>query len=57
MIWQYGPYDSLVLNPDTTDEPFPVRPTIRSKEYEQLIIREAEQVGVLEDAKLMRDNL
>ncbi|KAJ9137172.1 Cytochrome P450 [Pleurostoma richardsiae] len=52
-----GPYNPKILNLESTDEPFPVKATIRSKEYEKLILEEAERAGVLEDAKLERDGL
>lgn len=56
-IEQNGDYDPYVLNFEAVDEPFPVKATIRSKEYRDLIIREADNAGVLEDAKLLRDEL
>ncbi|KAM7215503.1 Cytochrome P450 [Rhypophila decipiens] len=52
-----GVYDSMDLNPESTQEPFPAKPTVRSKAYEQLIIREANNAGVLEDARAMRDSI
>ena len=33
------------------DEPFPVKVSVRSKAYEELILREAEQLGMLQLAK------
>ncbi|OCK95872.1 cytochrome P450 [Cenococcum geophilum 1.58] len=35
-----GPYDSRRLRHDTMDEPFPVKVSVRSKAYEELIVRE-----------------
>ncbi|CAK7204897.1 hypothetical protein SEUCBS139899_007659 [Sporothrix eucalyptigena] len=52
-----GFYNPKVLNLEATDEPFPVQVTIRSKEYEELIFQEATAAEVLEDAKLVRDNI
>ncbi|KAJ5158164.1 uncharacterized protein N7500_007815 [Penicillium coprophilum] len=46
-----GPYNSRHLNHHRTDEPFPVKVTVRSKEYAKLIIEEATREGVLECAK------
>lgn len=54
---QNGDYDPYVLNLEAVDEPFPVKATIRSRTYRDLIIREAENAGVLEDAKLLRVEL
>lgn len=48
---QYGPYDSHDLNLEALDEPFPVKATIRGKEYQSLIMKEAEKAGVLDEAK------
>ncbi|KAH7010549.1 cytochrome P450 [Ilyonectria destructans] len=52
-----GPYNPELLNLEATGEPFPVAVSLRSKDYEDLIIREAETAGVLEDAKVLRDYL
>ncbi|KAL1867361.1 hypothetical protein VTK73DRAFT_4208 [Phialemonium thermophilum] len=52
-----GPYNSKILNLESTNEPFPVKASIRSKAYENLILTEAEKAGVLEDAKLKRETL
>ncbi|OCL06829.1 cytochrome protein [Glonium stellatum] len=46
-----GPYDSRRLRHDIMDEPFPVTVSVRSKAYEELILREAERLGVLQSAK------
>ena len=35
------------LRHDTTDQPFPVHINVRSKEHEQLIVREATESGSL----------
>ncbi|KAK6193569.1 hypothetical protein LQW54_012317 [Pestalotiopsis sp. IQ-011] len=51
-----GEYDSRLLNHDAIDEPFPVKPRVRSDQYKQLIIEEATRLGVLEDAKAVRDS-
>ncbi|KAF2995305.1 hypothetical protein E8E14_004083 [Neopestalotiopsis sp. 37M] len=51
-----GKYDSRLLNHDAIHEPFPVKPRVRSEEYEKLIIEEATRLGVLEDAKAVRDS-
>ncbi|KAJ5288161.1 hypothetical protein N7478_003847 [Penicillium angulare] len=45
-----GPYNSRHLNHHSTDEPFPVKVTIRSEEHEKLITEEATRAGVLEAA-------
>ncbi|KAK1600071.1 cytochrome P450 [Colletotrichum navitas] len=50
-----GPYNSHILNLDAAGEPFPVKVTMRSPAYKALILREAEAAGVLEHAKLFRD--
>ncbi|EFQ29326.1 cytochrome P450 [Colletotrichum graminicola M1.001] len=50
-----GPYNSHILNLDVAGEPFPVKVTMRSPACEALILREAEAAGVLEHAKLFRD--
>ncbi|KAH6679189.1 cytochrome P450 [Halenospora varia] len=47
-----GPLDDRTLNHQKSGEPFPVKVKVRSKEYEALILNEARQSGVLEDAKL-----
>jgi hypothetical protein len=39
------------------DEPFPVKATIRGEEYRALIVQEADKIGVLEEAKVNRDEL
>ncbi|KAH7129268.1 cytochrome P450 [Dactylonectria macrodidyma] len=49
-----GPYNSRILNQESTTEPFPVKISIRSKDYENLIIEEARQAGVLEDSRMDR---
>lgn len=54
---QAGFYNPKVLNLEATSEPFPVQVTVRSKDYEDLIFREATAAAVLEDAKLVRDNI
>ncbi|KAK4042057.1 cytochrome P450, partial [Parachaetomium inaequale] len=46
-----GPYNSKVLNQESTSEPFPVKVTVRNKHYEKLVLAEAEWMGVLEDAE------
>ena len=46
-----------MLNLESTDEPFPVRVTVRNQHYEKLIIEQAEKAGVMEDAKMARDKL
>ncbi|OQE41136.1 hypothetical protein PENCOP_c005G06812 [Penicillium coprophilum] len=46
-----GLYNSRHLNHHRTDEPFPVKVTVRSKEHAKLIIEEATREGVLECAK------
>ncbi|KAK1987948.1 cytochrome P450 [Colletotrichum cereale] len=50
-----GPYNRHILNLDANGEPFPVKVTMRGPAYEALIMREAEAAGVLEYAKLFRD--
>ncbi|KAK1753009.1 cytochrome [Echria macrotheca] len=45
-----GPYDSRVLNPHTTEEPFPVKVTVRNQAYARLVGKEAVKAGVWEDA-------
>nr|WGZ60648.1 cytochrome P450 [Fusarium guttiforme] len=47
-----GPYNAKILNLESVDEPFPVKSTIRSEAYEALIIKEATEAGVLEDARM-----
>ncbi|KAK9425039.1 putative Cytochrome P450 [Seiridium unicorne] len=51
-----GPYNPLKLHHHSTDEPFPVKTSIRSDGYEKLIIEEATRLGVLENAKTARDS-
>lgn len=46
-----GPYNSHRLNHHRTDEPFPVKATVRSDEHSKLIREEASREGVLELAK------
>lgn len=53
---QNGPYDSHHLNLEALDEPFPVKATIRGKEYQSLIMKEAEKAGVLDEAKSSGDS-
>ena len=48
---QAGPIDSVRLRHNTPGEPFPVRVTPRSKEHEELILKEANHCGVLESAE------
>lgn len=48
---QNGPYDSHHLNLEALDEPFPVKATIRGEEYQSLILKAAEEAGVLDEAK------
>ncbi|KAJ5780066.1 cytochrome P450 [Penicillium paradoxum] len=50
-----GPFDSHRLNHHRTDEPFPVKVTVRSEEHAKLIIEEATREGVLEVAKSLND--
>ncbi|CAG9943052.1 unnamed protein product [Clonostachys rosea f. rosea IK726] len=50
-----GPYNPKILNLESTDEPFPVKATIRSDGYDHLILTEATRAGVLDSAKLDRD--
>ncbi|KAI5463061.1 cytochrome P450 [Mariannaea sp. PMI_226] len=50
-----GPYNSKILNLESTDEPFPVKATVRSADYQRLIIEEATRAGVLDDVKTDRD--
>ncbi|KAK3385470.1 cytochrome P450 [Podospora didyma] len=52
-----GPYNPKILNLEATDEPFPVKVTVRSPAYKKLIVAEAERDGVLQDAKLGREKL
>jgi hypothetical protein len=52
---QDGPYNPKILNLESTDEPFPVKATIRSDGYDHLILTEATRAGVLDSAKLDRD--
>lgn len=52
-----GPYNSRILSLEATDEPFPVKVSVRSQAYAELICAEAERLGVLEDAKISRDEL
>lgn len=49
---QDGPYNAKILNLESVDEPFPVKSIIRSEAYEALIIKEATEAGVLEDARM-----
>lgn len=49
---QTGPYDSRHLNYESTGEPFPVLPTVRSEAHRELIIDEAKRADVYEEAKL-----
>ncbi|KAF2182319.1 cytochrome P450 [Zopfia rhizophila CBS 207.26] len=46
-----GPIDSRILNHHSTDEPFPVKVTIRSTAHEKLILEEATRLGVLQFAE------
>lgn len=48
---QNGPYDPHHLNLEALDEPFPVKATIRGKEYQSLILKEAEAAAVLDEVK------
>lgn len=48
---QNGPYDSKHLNLEALDEPFPVKATIRGEEYKSLILKEALEAEVLDEAK------
>ncbi|KAI0973652.1 cytochrome protein [Xylaria arbuscula] len=52
----YGPYDPLELHQETIDEPFPVKPKVRTEDYKKLILEEASRLGVLEDAKASRES-
>jgi hypothetical protein len=48
-VLQDGPYDSRVLNHHKIrEEPFPVKISLRSEAYGQLIAREAEKAGILQ---------
>ncbi|GAM36066.1 cytochrome P450 [Talaromyces pinophilus] len=47
-----GPYDSRHMNYESTGEPFPVLPTVRSEAHRELIIHEAKTADVYEEAKL-----
>jgi hypothetical protein len=40
------------MNFESTGEPFPVKPTVRSKAHRDLIMRDAEVAGVLEEAQV-----
>ncbi|KAH6894649.1 cytochrome P450 [Thelonectria olida] len=51
-----GPYNPRILNQESTEEPFPVKATIRSKAYEKLILEEAIRAGVLDDAAVDRES-
>jgi len=44
--------DDHALNHQTSGEPFAAKVKVRSKEHEALILNEARQNGVLEDATL-----
>ncbi|KAI9927605.1 hypothetical protein MW887_003225 [Aspergillus wentii] len=46
-----GEYDSMKLNHHRTDEPFPVKVTVRSEKHASLIENDAAELGVLELAK------
>lgn len=48
---QNGPYDSRQLRHDTIDKLFLVKVLVRSKAYEELILREAGRLGVLQSVK------
>ncbi|KAM5358392.1 hypothetical protein ACJZ2D_015322 [Fusarium nematophilum] len=50
-----GPYNGKILNLESTNEPFPVKTTVRSSAYQRLIVEEATRAGVLDDAKMDRD--
>ena len=52
---QDGPYNSKILNLESTEEPFPVKAVVRSHDYFNLIVKEATEAGVLNDAKMDRD--
>lgn len=52
--FQNGPYNREFLNLEALDEPFPVRASIRGEEYKSLILKEADNAGLLAEAKLGR---
>ncbi|KAI0114068.1 cytochrome protein [Nemania sp. FL0031] len=49
-----GQYDPHQLHHGAIDEPFPVKPQLRSEDYKKLILEEATRLSVLEDAKAAR---
>lgn len=44
----------MVLNLESTTEPFPVKPILRGEAYKALISNAAQEAGVLEDAQVHR---
>lgn len=54
---QSGPYNPDFPYLEAVKEPSPVKATIRGDEYKALILKEAEKAGVLEEAKINRDEI
>ena len=48
MVWlQASPIDPMILNHHRTDEPFPIKTSVRSERHRDLIIAEATKANVL----------